>query len=96
MSEPSALHRELADLMGEQVVVDVKSNHVYIGHLAAIGADVIELENADVHYCGDSETTSELYLVEAKKSGVRPNRSTVYVMRSEVVSISTLDDVMTY
>ncbi|MHC4592153.1 MAG: hypothetical protein ACYS8L_05600 [Planctomycetota bacterium] len=101
MSEPSDLARELAPLVGEEVIVDVRGRHVYIGVLKEIGneilvLDVLVLDGADVHFCDDSQTTSELYLLETKKNGIRPNRRKVYVMRSEILSVSGLDDVVVY
>ena len=87
---------ELADLIGQQVVVDVKGRHVYIGTLDRVGKETLLLREADVHFCDDSQTTSEFYLLETRKNGVRVNRSTVYVMRSEVLSVSRLDDVVIY
>jgi hypothetical protein len=96
MGEPSSLEHELQPLIGQEVVVDVKHSHLYVGTLAKIGNDSIALRDADVHFCGDSQTTSELYLVETRKNGVRPNRTAVYVMRSEVLSVSLLSDIIEY
>lgn len=96
MNEPSTLHQELSSLIGEQVIIDVRGPYIYIGALQEIGEHVFVLNEADVHSCDDSQTTTELYLLVAKKDGVRPNRSTVYVMRSEVLSVSRLADIMVY
>jgi len=96
MDDDSGRAHEIDSLLGQEVVVDVKHAHIYIGTLSRIGADSIVLTDADVHFCGDSLTTVELYLVETKKNGVRPNRKAAYVMRSEVLSISRLDDIIDY
>jgi len=96
MDEPGSIGHELEALIGQEVVVDVKDPHLYIGTLSRIGQSVVVLADADVHFCGDSLTTTELYLVETRKNGVRPNRREVYVLRSEVVSISRLADVIEY
>ncbi|MHC4480721.1 MAG: hypothetical protein ACYS8K_00350 [Planctomycetota bacterium] len=97
MSEPhTTAARELDALLGQEVIVDVKGRHVYIGVLDGIGEETVVLKGADVHFCDDSQTTSELYVLETKKNGIRPNRRTVYIMRSEVLSISRLDDVVVY
>jgi hypothetical protein len=96
MEEPSGIGHELEALIGQQVVIDVKDPHLYIGTLCRVGQSVVVLADADVHFCGDSLTTTELYLVETRKNGVRPNRREVYVLRSEVVSISRLEDVIEY
>jgi hypothetical protein len=96
MGKQSAVHHELDVLIGQQVVVDVKGRHVFIGTLDRVGKETLLLREADVHFCDDSQTTSEFYLLETRKNGVRVNRSTVYVMRSEVLSVSRLDDVVIY
>ncbi len=96
MDEPGSIGHELEALIGQLVVVDVKDPHLYIGTLSGVGQSVVVLADADVHFCGDSLTTTELYLVETRKNGVRPNRREVYVLRSEVVSISRLTDIIEY
>lgn len=96
MPDPSSLAHELQALIGEQVVVDVKHAYLYIGTLTKIGKDALVLKDADVHFCQDSYTTAELYLLETKKNGIRPNRHVVYVMLAEVLSISRLSDVVEY
>jgi len=76
--------------------VDVKHSHLYVGTLAKIGEECIVLKDADVHFRDDSQTTAELYLLETKRNGVRPNRGSVYIMRREVLSVSRLDDIIEY
>jgi small nuclear ribonucleoprotein (snRNP)-like protein len=96
MEETGSIGHELEALIGQEVVVDVKDPHLFIGTLSRAEQNVLVLQNVDVHFCGDSLTTTELYLVETRKNGVRPNRKEVYVLRSEVVSISRLEDVIEY
>ncbi len=96
MDEHPTLADELNALTGEQVVVDVKGRNLYIGTLQRVGREVLVLADVDVHFCDDSQTTVELYLMEAKKTETRPNRSSVHVMLREVLSLSRLDDVIVY
>jgi len=86
----------LKSLVGQEVVVDVKGRYIYIGTLRSVAGDSLVLDDADVHACDDSQTTNEFYVLEAKKNGVRANRNAVYVMRSEVLSVSRLQDVVDY
>ncbi len=86
----------LENLIGEQVVVDVKARVVYVGTLKSMDPVAIVLAEADVHFCSDSRTTVELYLMETRRNGVRPNRREVFVMRDEVVSLARLDDMIVY
>jgi hypothetical protein len=96
MSEPRPTGANWHSLLGQQVVVDVRAPYIYIGTLSEVGADTLVLKDADVHYRGDSQTTGELYLLEARREGVRASRARAFVMRSEVVSISSLDDIIVF
>jgi hypothetical protein len=96
MDDASSLEHELAPLIGEQVIIDVKGSYIYLGTLAKVGREVIVLKEADVHYCGDSQTTTELYAMEARKNGLRVNRKSVYVVRSEILSLARLEDIIEY
>ena len=86
----------LQDLLGKVVVVDVAPPVIYIGTLSAVDSAFITLENADVHPLWNSSTSKEVYLMEARRNGVQPTRRRVLVMRSEMLSISLLDDVVLY
>lgn len=96
MDDAPSTEQELAPLMGEQVIIDVKGSYIYLGTLARVGREIIVLQDADVHFCGDSQTTTELYAMEAKKNGLRANRQTVYVMRHEVLSLARIEDIIEY
>ncbi len=93
--EPSG-KPQLEDLVGEEVILDVAAPMAYVGSLRAVGKQVLVLENADVHFCEDSESTMEVYLLETRKNAVRPNRAVVHVLRDKVVSVSRLEDVILY
>jgi hypothetical protein len=81
-------------LVGREVVVDVASEYVYLGRLTGHGAKFLVLEQADVHDLRDTTTTRELYVVDSKRFGIRPNREKVLVRIGEMVSISAFDDVV--
>jgi hypothetical protein len=84
------------DLIGETVVVDIDGPVVYIGKLAAAGDEFLTLEEVDAHNLGDSPTSREKYIIEAKKLGVRANRKKAQVRISRVVSLSKLEDVIDF
>ena len=96
MCEPAGPDCELEALIGQEVILDVKAPVLYIGILKSVGPNVVVLGDADVHFCEDSQSTTELYLLGTRQTGRRPNRAAVYVMRNEVVSISRLEDVIDY
>jgi len=96
VTEGTGVDEELQKLIGKEVVLDVKDPHLYIGTLKRITPNVVVLTDADVHFCGDSMSTTEFYLLQTKKNGIRPNRREVLVLRSEVVSISLLSSIVEY
>ena len=84
----------LNDLLNQTVVIDVSSEFVFLGTLAAWDEYFLKLEDADVHDLRDTTTTRELYVVEAKQLGVRPNRNRVWIRREQIVCVSALEDVL--
>lgn len=84
-------------LVGSVVVVDTRAaNLAYLGTLAAVWPEEIELADADVHDMQESKTAREVYVMEARKFGVQANRKSVWIRLSEVVSLSRLEDVIVY
>ena len=84
----------LEKLIGRVVVLDVSSSFVYVGTLVGRDHRYYLLDDADVHDLRDTSTTRELYVVDAKRHGVPPNRRRVFIRVEEVVSLSALDDVI--
>ena len=92
MSEPLASAFE--ELMGREVVVDVRSTYVILGTLCSADARYLVLEEADVHDLRDTQTNRELYVLESRRHGIHANRRRVLVSREEVVCVSLLADVV--
>lgn len=84
----------LKELLNERVVLDTATQIVYIGNLVRMTDHVFVLTDADMHDCRDGHASKEVYLVEAYRDGVTPNRRRVIVMRSTVISVSALSDVI--
>lgn len=78
------------------VVVDTKSNFLYIGKLGDMDDRFLVLKDADVHDCRESPSMNEKYIIDAKRYGVRVNRALVHIRLAEVVSVSLLDHVIEY
>ena len=87
---------EVQALIGKQIVVDTDSSYVYIGVLEAVGSDFLALSNVDVHDTSDSRSTKESYAHETKKLGARSNRNHTLVRMARILSISALDDVISF
>ena len=83
----------LEALRGLKVVLDTQGPLLYVGRLHAFDSETIVLHDADVHDRNDGAAGKELYVLEAKTTGIRVNRRRVFVRRCDVVSISALDDV---
>jgi len=73
--------RALNDLIGREVV--------------RIAADCYVLDDADLHDSREGHSSKELYVINAKKVGLRPNRRRTYILRHHVLTVSALDDVIT-
>jgi hypothetical protein len=81
------------ELVGEIVVVDLKSTFVCLGKLVKADDRFLELRDADLHDLRDTRTTRENYIAACRDTGVKRNRKRVLVDRFDVVAISRLEDV---
>ena len=81
-------------LIGKVVVVDTDSRFVYLGTLDRVEEHFLIMKDVDAHERGESPSTKEQYIMDAKKFGVTPNRKEVSVRKVLVVSISKLDDIL--
>ncbi len=81
-------------VVGEPLVLDLASPYVVLGTLERIEGSCLRLSEADVHDLRDSKTTRELYVLEARRHGIRCNRNVVTVRIAEIVSFSRLADVV--
>jgi hypothetical protein len=81
-------------LIGKTVVVDTDSRFVYLGTLDRVEEHFVVMKNVDAHERGESPSTKEQYIMDAKKFGVTPNRKEVSVRKDMVVSVSKLDDII--
>ena len=88
--EPSPL---LAELIGQAVVIDMKSQYVCLGTLVGLDAAYLDLVDADLHDLRDSAATREIYVYDSQRLGIRRNRARVLLRRDEVVAITRFRDV---
>jgi hypothetical protein len=82
----------LQELIGEVVVVDLRSPFVCLGTLSRVEPDYLELRNADLHDLRDTDTSRENYIAATHETGIKRNRKKLWLMRSEVVAIGRLKD----
>ena len=83
----------LEEMLGQRVVVDLRSEYVCLGTLQRIDELFLELRNADLHDLRDTDTTREQYVVDSKVTGIKRNRRRLLLVRAEMVGIALLEDV---
>jgi len=83
----------LEELIGQEVIVDLRSPFVCLGTLLRINDQLLELGDADFHDLRDSQTNRENYVAAARSSDIIPNRKKVLILRSEVIAVSRWQDV---
>lgn len=88
--EPSPL---LAELIGQPVVIDMRSEYVCLGTLVGLDAAYLDVADADLHDLRDSTATREVYVYDSLRLGIRRNRARVLVRLDEVVAITRFRDV---
>ena len=84
----------LDEFVGQKIVVDLRSPYVCLGTLHRVDENFLELRNADFHDLRDTDTTRELYVAESHATGIKRNRKRLVLMRSEVVAVARLEDVV--
>jgi len=84
------------EYIGKKVVIDTKSDYLYLGTLTAQSEECFTVEEVDVHDHSSTTVCKEVYIIEAAKYGIKINRKKAKVLRKDVISISLLDDVVTF
>ncbi|MDR3637468.1 MAG: hypothetical protein P4L84_26930 [Isosphaeraceae bacterium] len=83
----------LATLVGQVVVLDLRSTYVCLGTLTGMDATFFELRDADLHDFRDSTATREIYVYDSVRLGIRRNRSRVLLRRDEVIAVTRFKDI---
>ena len=84
----------LEEMIGEKIVIDLRSTYVCLGTLKEVMADFLVLASADLHDLRDTETTRVNYIAHAIITGIQRNRKKLWLMRSDIVAIARLSDVV--
>jgi small nuclear ribonucleoprotein (snRNP)-like protein len=90
---PWELSSLLAPLIGQIVVVDLRSPFVCLGTLTNCDEQFLEIWDADLHDFRDSPATREIYVHDSVRLGIRRNRSRVLVRQDEVVAVTRFGDI---
>jgi hypothetical protein len=83
----------LESLIGQVVVVDLKSTYVCLGTLAACDGLYLVMRDADLHDFRDSTATREVYTYDSVRFGIRRNRTRTLIRLDDVVAVSRFDEI---
>jgi len=78
----------------EKVVIDTSTSWVYIGTLKEEDDNFYVLVEADAFDIGETSLSKQEYLMMVKRDGIVPNRRKVKVLKSKVVAITLLSDIL--
>ncbi|MBI3822865.1 MAG: hypothetical protein HY289_09335 [Planctomycetes bacterium] len=84
----------MEELIGENVVIDLRSTFVCLGKLTKVTSDFLVLKNADLHDLRDTDTSRENYVAASAATGIKRNRKKLLLMRAEIVAVARLTDVV--
>lgn len=84
----------IEEFLDERVVIDLRSQFVCMGTLKGVDEHFLDLRNADIHDLRDSDSTRENYVAASVATGIKRNRRRVLVIRTEIVAIARLEDVV--
>jgi hypothetical protein len=82
------------EMLGQEVVIDLRSPYVCLGTLARVDELYFELKDADVHDLRDTQTTRENYVFASHRTGIKRNRKRVLIARADVAAIARLKDIV--
>ncbi len=84
----------LESMLGQKIVVDLRSEYVCLGTLVRFDENYLEIKNVDLHDLRDTETTRENYVASSHATGIKRNRKRLLLVRREIVAVTLLDDVV--
>jgi small nuclear ribonucleoprotein (snRNP)-like protein len=83
----------LAELIDQEVVIDLRSPYVCLGILRGVDAEFLDVADADLHDFRDSKATREVYVYDSARLGIRRNRARVLIRRADIVGITRVGDI---
>lgn len=85
---------QLTGLIGQVVVVDLRSTYVCLGTLVGFDPLFLELVDADLHDFRDSTATREVYVYDSVRLGIRRNRARVLLRLDDVVAVTRFGEIL--
>jgi hypothetical protein len=93
-SETEVREAMLEEMIGQKVVIDLRSPFVCLGTLVRLDDRYLEVRNADFHDLRDAQSSRENYVAASLATGVKRNRKLVLLDRSDLIAISRQEDVV--
>jgi hypothetical protein len=84
----------LEELLGQVVVVDLRSHFVCLGTLQRVHELYLEMTDADLHDLRDTRTSRENYIAASLATGIKRNRRRLLLVRGDIVAVSRAEDVV--
>jgi len=84
----------LTAFIDETVVADFGEGFTVFGVLTEVGDDHLMFVDCDLHNQFEANSTRDVYALECKELGIRPNRKRLAVPRERLLAMARLDDVV--
>ena len=84
----------IEEMIGDRVVIDMRSQYVCLGTLLRVDDHYLELKNVDLHDLRNTDTTREVYVADSRATGIKRNRKRLLLVRGDMVAVSRLEDVV--
>ncbi|MCS7180145.1 MAG: hypothetical protein NZ891_02190 [bacterium] len=78
----------------KKIVVDTSTTWIYVGTLIDEDENYYYLEDVDAFDISETSLSKQEYLMMVKKDGVVPNRKNTKILKSKVVAITLLKDII--
>lgn len=78
----------------KNVVIDTTTTWIYIGKLIEEDNFYYYLQDVDAFDISETSLSKQEYLMMVKKDGIVPNRKNVKILKSKVVAITLLEDIL--
>jgi len=90
----TSLSDALQFMVGRLVVAEIGDDFTVFAELEAVSSGHLFFRNADLHLQSEANSSRDVYAIETKEIGIRPNRATLLVPMSRLISICPLEDVV--
>ncbi len=79
---------------GKKVLIDTDSRWVFIGTLKEEDVFYLALENVDAFDSTEVSLSKHEYSILVKKDGIAPNRKKTDILKSKIISITLLSNIL--